>query len=137
MNSVRTQLRPLDTLGTKEEQYNAFLVTIVLNLISDDVSFQWENSLEDNKMPDVEKLLDFLQKIGLSKKSTEAVKILQKKDDSKKIDTRNKDKGKQQQVSTSGRNPSTTTHNFHLNAQRKCPVCQAEHSTTSVRNFRK
>ncbi|XP_063993417.1 uncharacterized protein LOC135171057 [Diachasmimorpha longicaudata] len=129
-------IAPLDSLASKEEQYNAFLITIILDLVNDEVVYEWEKDLLGHKMPDVDDLLEFLQGRGLCVKSTEAARTVRVKDSSDRSDPKGKFKKKKVQssivhsmnVPTTQRAHSTpVTQVFHACVQQKCPVCQGDH----------
>ncbi|XP_015122310.1 uncharacterized protein LOC107044790 [Diachasma alloeum] len=142
VNAVRSQLRPLDSLANKEEQYNAFLITIILRVPSDEVIYEWERDLVDNKMPNVNELLDFLQRRGLCVKSTESARTVRAKEVVEKSNSKgNSKKKKSQSSATSATNSAAVqkstpvTQVFHANVQRKCPVCQSDHNIYQCPKF--
>ncbi|XP_063979907.1 uncharacterized protein LOC135163930 [Diachasmimorpha longicaudata] len=141
VNAVRSQLRPLDSLADKEKPFNALLITIILELLSDEVVFQWENTLPDKEMPKVNHLLDFIQRRGLCVKSTEVGKTLNYKDSSSKFEAHGKNKKKKNPSSYANSSaatvsrPTGSTQVFHTSVQKPCTVCQGAHKIYGCPRF--
>ncbi|XP_063972052.1 uncharacterized protein LOC135159920 [Diachasmimorpha longicaudata] len=65
VNSVRQQLRSINSFGTAEDQLNGLVCTIILNQLDEDLVFQWETLIERKEMPKHADLLDILEKRGI------------------------------------------------------------------------
>lgn len=58
------QLRALKSLGELIEHWNTCVICLILSKISENMRYQWETTLQDNKMPEYESLIRFIEKRG-------------------------------------------------------------------------
>ena len=62
VDNFKQHLRALKNLGDNIQDDNSFITHLILSKISDYTMYQWETTLEDNKIPPYTSLLSFLEK---------------------------------------------------------------------------
>lgn len=124
VDTFKQHLRALKNLGDSIQENNSFITHLILSKISEHTMYQWETTLQDNKMPPYTSLLDFLEKRSRCSNLFPSKPL----NNVKKIPDNNNSRVKSKQT-------------FFVNTDNKrktsCPICQKEHKIYTCSVFLK